>query len=158
MRCPSCTCLDDKVVDTRISRDGDAIRRRRECTRCGNRFTTYETYLRAELTVVKRDGTREDLNPEKLRDGIRHACWKRPVSEGEIDQVVRNVIDALEKVQDREIPSQSLGQMVMDELKQVDHVAYVRFASVYRRFEDIGEFLDTIKTLTDRQKLNSGSE
>jgi len=142
--------MDDKVVDSRIGKDGEAIRRRRECARCGHRFTTYESYLRTELIVVKRDGVREDFNPGKLHEGIRLACWKRPVSEEAIDGIVHRIQTHLEGLQDREVSSQQLGQMVMEELQRLDHVAYVRFASVYRRFEDIGEFLDEIANLQDR--------
>lgn len=152
MRCPKCGCPDDKVVDTRVSRDGDGIRRRRECLACANRFTTVEALLRADLVVVKRDGTREDFNPEKLRDGIRHACWKRPIAQEAIDTAVRDITNELETVQDRELSSHRLGEMVMERLRHLDHVAYVRFASVYRRFEDIDEFLDEIRNLTGRQK------
>ncbi|MCF7848099.1 MAG: transcriptional regulator NrdR [Kiritimatiellales bacterium] len=154
MRCPKCGCLDDKVIDTRVSREGDAIRRRRECLECTHRFTTYEALLRTDLIVVKRDGTREDFNPEKLRDGIRHACWKRPISPEQINDCVRRVASQLEGVQEREISSQDLGQLVMEELRQLDHVAYVRFASVYRRFGDIDEFLEEIKDLTDHKQNN----
>jgi len=152
MLCPKCSGLDDKVTDTRISKEGDSIRRRRECLSCGNRFTTYESILRAEVVVVKRDGTREDYDMEKIRLGIRKACWKRPVSEEQIETVVKAITERLENLQEREVPSQAVGEMVMKELQQLDEVAYVRFASVYRRFKDIDQFINEIRKLTDQQK------
>jgi transcriptional repressor NrdR len=151
MKCSKCNCIEDKVIDTRVSKDGDSIRRRRECLACGNRFTTYETLLRTEVAVVKRDGTREDFNPEKLRKGIRRACWKRPISVEQIDEIVKALTADIENLYQREISSQDLGQLVMEALSRLDHVAYVRFASVYRSFEDVGEFIDEIQSLTDRQ-------
>ena len=149
MRCPSCACPDDKVVDTRISKDGAAIRRRRECASCGARLTTYEAILRAESVIVKRDGRREDFSPEKLRSGLQHACWKRPISEDQIDSLVKTISARLAALQQREVASHVLGQFVVEALCDVDHVAYVRFASVYRRFEDVGEFLSEIENLKD---------
>ncbi|MFA5205922.1 MAG: transcriptional regulator NrdR [Lentisphaeria bacterium] len=151
MRCPKCSCGDDKVIDTRVSKEGDSIRRRRECLNCGQRFTTYENITRAEVVVVKRDGSREDFNAEKVRAGVRHACWKRPVSEEQIEDVVRRVAERLENMQEREVASQVVGELVMRELQHLDEVAYVRFASVYRRFKDIDQFLDEIRNLTDRR-------
>lgn len=151
MRCPKCSCLDDKVIDTRISKEGDSIRRRRECLKCGGRFTTYEMVMHTDFVVVKRDGTREEFNPEKLKAGIRKACWKRPVSEEQVDGMLKSIVDRLETMQDREISSQVLGELVMGALQKVDEVAYVRFASVYRRFKDIDQFINEIKHLTDRQ-------
>jgi len=151
MRCPKCSCLDDKVTDTRVSKEGDSIRRRRECLNCNQRFTTYENVTRAEVVVVKRDGSREDFNAEKVRAGVRHACWKRPVSEEQIEAVVRRVAEQLENLQEREVASQVVGEQVMRELQRLDEVAYVRFASVYRRFKDIDQFLDEIRNLTDRR-------
>ena len=151
MRCPKCSCLDDKVLDTRVSKEGDSIRRRRECLNCNQRFTTYENITRAEVGVIKRDGSREDFNAEKVRAGVRHACWKRPVSEEQIEAVVRRVAEQLENLQEREVASQVVGEQVMRELQRLDEVAYVRFASVYRRFKDIDQFLDEIRNLTDRR-------
>ena len=151
MRCPKCANLDDKVVDTRVSKEGDSTRRRRECLNCGARFTTYEMVVRSEFVIVKRDGTREEFNPEKLKMGVRRACWKRPVNEEQIDQAVRNIIERLENMQEREIASQLVGEQVMRELEQLDEVAYVRFASVYRRFKDIDQFINEIRHLTDRR-------
>jgi transcriptional repressor NrdR len=150
MKCPKCACMDDRVVDSRISKEGDSIRRRRECARCNHRFTTYETYLRTEVVVVKRNGVREDFNPAKLYEGIRLACWKRPISEEAIEDIVHRIQTHLDGLQEREISSLQVGQMVMEELQRLDHVAFVRFASVYRRFQDIGEFLEEIASLQDR--------
>jgi len=149
MLCPKCNCLDDKVIDSRISREGDTIRRRRECLRCGNRFTTYEMITRTDLIVVKRDGARQDFSPEKLRHGIRRACWKRPVGEQEIDQTVQRIAARFDSLQQREVTSEDLGEAVMDELQKLDQVAYVRFASVYRRFTDVDHFMKEIQKLTD---------
>lgn len=151
MRCPKCSNLDDKVIDTRISKEGDSIRRRRECLSCTHRFTTYEMVMRSEIVVVKRDGTREDYNPEKLKVGVRKACWKRPVSEEQIDTLERHVTERLESMQEREISTQLVGEIVMAELQRLDEVAYVRFASVYRHFKDIDQFINEIRHLTDRR-------
>jgi len=155
MKCLKCGCLDDKVIDSRIARDGESIRRRRQCLRCDYRFTTYESILRTEAVIIKRDGGREDFNPEKLRRGIRHACWKRPISETQIDAVINDIITQIENAHSREISSQYVGELVMSELRQLDHVAYVRFASVYRRFEDIGEFVNEIKSLTKKNSSDN---
>ena len=148
MRCPNCGCVEDKVVDTRVGKENRSIRRRRECIKCGNRFTTNESIIRAEFTIVKRDGTRDEFNPEKLRDGMLRACWKRPVSPAQVDKAVRNVTSVLEALQQREISSLKVGELVMNELRKIDHVAFVRFASVYRQFEDIDEFVNEIHRLT----------
>ena len=144
MRCPKCHCLDDKVLDTRISKEGDSVRRRRECTECSTRFTTYEQIMREEIVVVKRDGTREDYHPEKVRAGVRKACWKRPISEAQLEELIRRVTEKLESGPDREVPSKLIGEAIMEELQRLDEVAYVRFASVYRRFKDIDQFVKEI--------------
>ncbi len=151
MRCPKCSCTDDKVIETRISKEGDGIRRRRECLGCSFRFTTREIVVPTEILVVKRDGSREEFDPEKLRLGVRHACWKRSVSEQEIDGLVADVTDELGRLQDREVPSQVIGEIVMTRLQDIDEVAYVRFASVYRRFKDIDQFINTVQSLSDKQ-------
>jgi transcriptional repressor NrdR len=150
MKCPDCGNPDDKVIDSRVSKEGDSIRRRRECTACGARFTTHEIILKAEMVVIKNDGAREDFDPGKIRSGIRHACWKRPVSEAQVDKMVHAVVTCLENLQQREIKAETIGEAVMDELHNVDHVAYVRFASVYRSFEDVGEFISEIQNLADK--------
>jgi len=151
MRCPQCQHVEDRVIDTRVCRAGESIRRRRECLGCGNRFTTYEVIVRTEKQIVKRDGRREDFDPEKLRTGIRRACGKRPISVDAIDSIIQKVASHIEQRPDREIPSQELGEMIMNELRGLDEVAYVRFASVYRHFQDVDDFVDTVRTLTDPQ-------
>jgi transcriptional repressor NrdR len=154
MRCPQCHCLDDKVVDSRVIKDGEGVRRRRECLNCGHRYTTYEAVIHAELKVVKKGDIREDLDREKLRIGIEKACWKRPVDGTDIDLVVDTVISGLERDFDREVSSFEIGNRVMAALKEVDEVAYVRFASVYRQFKDIDQFIEEIRKLgiSDRRK------
>lgn len=147
MRCPKCSCIDDRVIDTRVSKDGESIRRRRECVGCTHRFTTYEMVVRTEAVVVKRDGRREDFDPKKLRQGIRMACWKRQVSEEQINEMIQNINNKLGQLQQQEIDSKLIGELTMEQLQQVDHVAYVRFASVYRRFKDIDQFLNEIQSL-----------
>lgn len=158
MRCPQCGCNDDKVVETRISKEADAIRRRRQCESCGFRFTTREMVLPADITVVKRDGRREDFDPEKLRAGIRHACWKRSVSEETIDALVDRISAMLMRLQaqQREVQSQAIGEMVMEALRTIDEVAYVRFASVYRQFKDIDEFISEVQSLNELQSDDAG--
>jgi transcriptional repressor NrdR len=162
MRCPNCEGLDDKVIDTRESKTGDLIRRRRECLACGHRFSTRESVVRTELSVVKRDERREDFDPDKLYRGMQHACWKRPVSEAQIDALVTDITAKISKSMEREIPSHVLGEMVMQALRGLDEVAYVRFASVYRRFKDIDEFIDAVQNLSDanqkRDKDDGGAK
>jgi transcriptional repressor NrdR len=139
MRCPYCANLEDRVVDSRESREGDVIRRRRECTRCDRRFTTYEKIELPAFQVVKRDQRREAYDRGKLMRGLQIACRKRPVPQAELDNVADTIESAI--AGEREISSQRLGTMVMDRLRDVDPVAYVRFASVYRRFEDVDAFV-----------------
>ncbi|OPZ28293.1 MAG: Transcriptional repressor NrdR [Lentisphaerae bacterium ADurb.BinA184] len=150
MRCPKCGTDDDKVIDTRASREGDSIRRRRECLHCNHRFTTYESILGSDIQVVKRDGTREEFAPDKIRKGIERACWKRHISSEQIDETMKAVCSRIEGLQQREVSSAQIGQVIMEELKKLDDVAYVRFASVYRRFKDVEEFLQEIHRLADR--------
>ncbi len=147
MRCPKCTSIEDKVIDSRISKEGNTIRRRRECLECGHRYTTIETLVRDGIVVIKRDGRREDLDREKLLHAIRAACHKRPVDLEQITMIVDDVIDALEAQYEREIPSRAIGDEVMRHLRLIDQVAYVRFASVYKEFRDVAEFVDEISTL-----------
>ena len=147
MRCPECHCLDDKVVDSRSVKEGDGVRRRRECLSCGHRFTTYEGIIQAELKVIKRNSIREEFDREKLRQGIENACYKRPVDPDEIDRIVDEVYNSLQRDFDKEVPSLEVGKRVMEALKQVDQVAYVRFASVYRKFKDVEEFIEEIRAL-----------
>jgi transcriptional repressor NrdR len=147
MRCPKCSHPEDKVIDSRAARNDDAIRRRRMCLRCGHRFTTYEEVVRARLLVIKRDGRSEELSREKLTQGVERACEKRPVTAEDIERLVDRVIEELENENDREVPSHVIGQKVMDKLEDIDEVAFVRFASVYRRFKDVSQFLGAIEGL-----------
>ena len=149
MRCPRCGCQNDKVIDSRTSREGATIRRRRECLSCEHRFTTYEEIEREGLVVVKRDGRREDFSREKLLSGIRKACQKRPVSPEMIERMVDGIEQEMADRYDREIPCAALGERVMDALREVDEVAYVRFASVYRRFQEATDFVQAVKTLEE---------
>jgi transcriptional repressor NrdR len=147
MRCPKCGCQEDKVIDSRSSREGGTIRRRRECLQCGHRFTTYEEIERQPLVVLKRDGRREEFSREKLAGGIRRACQKRPVSPQAIEEVVDRIVSDIHDKYDGEVPCLAIGERVMDELRLLDPVAYVRFASVYRRFEEAGDFVQAVKKL-----------
>ncbi len=150
MRCVQCGSLKDKVLDSRSSKDGTTIRRRRECLKCGYRYTTYEQIERTELRVVKRDGTRESLNREKLTSGLIKACEKRPVSMERLDRAVEEILTDLHKDHLAEVPSASIGAKVMDKLHEIDPVAYVRYVSVYRQFENVSEFIAEIQSLSKR--------
>ena len=147
MRCPKCSHMEDKVLDSRISRSGDAQRRRRMCMRCGYRFTTYEEILRPHLKVVKTDGRHEELDRNKLMSGIERACEKRPISVSDIENMVDSLIEEIESEYENEIPSEIVGQKVMDRLEKLDEVAFVRFASVYRRFRDVNQFVNAIQDM-----------
>ena len=154
MRCPKCTSIEDKVIDSRISREGNTIRRRRECLECGHRFTTTEGLVRDGLIVTKRDGRREDFSREKLNHAVRAACHKRPIDAEQMTMLVEDVIDALEAQYESEIPSQAIGDGVMQRLRKIDQVAYVRFASVYKEFRDVNEFVDEISALVKSKPKN----
>ena len=147
MRCPKCSSIEDKVVDSRISKDGVTIRRRRECLGCGHRFTTTEQILREGIVVIKRDGRREEFDRTKLLAGIRKACEKRPVDLEQLNMVVEDVMDTLEGQYDYEIPSKAIGEMIMQRLRRIDPIAYIRFASVYKEFRDLSELLEEISSL-----------
>ena len=147
MRCPKCSCENDKVIDSRSIRDGAGVRRRRECARCQYRFTTVEEIIPEELKVVKRNGVREEYSSEKLRTGIKNACYKRPVSDEEIDSVVEDINHSLMRDFDKEVPSLEIGERVMDALRDLDQIAYVRFASVYRKFQAAKDFISEVKHL-----------
>ena len=147
MHCPFCGAEDTKVYDSRLAPDGDQIRRRRECVSCQTRFTTFESAELQLPRVVKVDGARENFNPDKVRVGIIRALEKRPVSTDAIDAAIDRIRRRLMSADAREVESRHIGELVMDELKGMDHVAYVRFASVYRNFEDVGEFADEIERL-----------
>ena len=147
MKCPYCGHLGDKVVDSRESKEGEAIRRRRECLDCGKRFTSYERIDEIAYMVVKKDGSRERFDRPKLVAGLMKACEKRPVSMAALDAVADRVEAVLQERTEKEIGTVEIGGLVMDELKTLDKVAYVRFASVYRHFRDIGEFMSELKDL-----------
>jgi transcriptional repressor NrdR len=151
MRCPKCAQARDKVIDSRSIRNGEVIRRRRVCAKCGHRFTTYEEVVKSVLCVLKRDGRHEDFNRAKLRAAIAHAAVKRPISDPQLDQLVDDILHEIETEYDREVPSTVIGRKVMDKLEQIDEVAFLRFASVYRRFRDASQFLSEIENLIGRQ-------
>ena len=147
MRCPKCTSIEDKVIDSRIARDGNTIRRRRECLECGHRFTTNESLVRDSLIVVKRDGRTEPFMRDKLVAAVRAACHKRPIDGEQIYMLVEDVIDAVEAGFESQVPTKAIGEQVMVRLRKLDQVAYVRFASVYKEFRDVNEFVDEITSL-----------
>ena len=150
MRCPKCGCQDDKVIDSRASREGSTIRRRRECASCTHRFTTYEVIEHGSLMVLKSDGRHEEFSKEKLLAGIKKACQKRPVTPEAIDELVERIVVELGSEYDREVPGSVIGARVMEGLRGLDPVAYVRFASVYRQFQEAGEFVDAVKKLEEK--------
>lgn len=152
MRCPKCTSIEDKVIDSRIGREGSTIRRRRECLECGHRFTTTETHVRDGMVVLKRDGRREGFDRDKLIRAVRAACHKRPIDAEQISMLIDDVLDAMEARFDSEVPSQAIGDGIMQRLRKIDQVAYVRFASVYKEFRDVGEFVDEISLLHQRAR------
>ncbi len=147
MRCPKCGCLDDKVIDSRAVKEGAGVRRRRECLGCSYRYTTIEGVIPEELKVIKRNNEREDFDRDKLRRGIANACYKRPVSSDEIDRIVEEIATSVLRDFDKEVSSAEIGHRVMEQLRGVDQVAYVRFASVYRKFKDVEEFIAEIRAL-----------
>ena len=147
MKCPFCGHSDTQVLDSRVSEEGDAIRRRRRCLSCDKRFTTYERVELALPSVVKRNGSRSDYDSSKLRGSLALALRKRPVSTEEVDRVVARIEETLLASGLREVPTEHIGELVMNELKKLDKVAYVRFASVYKSFEDIGEFVEAIREM-----------
>jgi len=151
VRCPFCGHLEDKVVDSRESREGDSIRRRRECLSCARRFTSYERVEEVPLVILKKDGRREPFDRQKLMKGLLLACQKRPVSLARIEELVADVQSRLMERPDREIRSRELGELIMDELKALDQVAYVRFASVYRDFKDLPDFVKALEGLMHKE-------
>lgn len=155
MRCLKCNSLEDKVIDSRSSKDGLSIRRRRECLECKYRYTTYEQVERNEFQVIKRGNLREPYRPEKLLSGMIKACEKRPVAISDLEAAVEEITNELAAENLKEIPSRMIGPKVMSKLQHIDQVAFVRYASVYRQFKDVGEFIDEIQSL-ERQPLNEG--
>ena len=147
MKCIYCGCIDSKVVDSRQNEDGTSIRRRRECISCGKRFTTYETVENTPILVVKKDGSRQPFDVAKVKTGIMKACEKRPISMASIDKLVGDIQRKILNSLDQEVPSTMIGELVMEGLKEIDEVAYVRYASVHRQFKDINTLLDEIESL-----------
>lgn len=152
MKCIFCGCLESKVIDSRSNDDRTVIRRRRECLACGKRYTTYETVETSHVLVVKSNGTRQEFNVEKIKNGIVKACEKRPVPMYKIDKLIEDIQKQVYNSMEQEITSKKIGEMVMDGLKDIDEVAYVRFASVYRQFKDISTFLQELERLTSNDK------
>jgi transcriptional repressor NrdR len=151
MRCPTCKLDNDRVIDSRSSDDGYAIRRRRECLSCKRRYTTYERLEEPVVRVIKKDGAREPFSREKIRTGLEKACWKRPISAEKIDALITELEAEVYSHGDNEIESRQLGEMVMDRLAQLDQVAFVRFASVYREFKDVNDFVDELQPMLRQQ-------
>ncbi|HEY7728483.1 MAG TPA: transcriptional regulator NrdR [Candidatus Eisenbacteria bacterium] len=147
MKCPSCGHLEDRVIDSRSAREGQAIRRRRECLQCRRRFTTYETVETTPLLVIKKDGRREPFSRDKILNGLLRACEKRPIPADKIHAVVDVIENDLLRQAVEEVPSSVIGERVMEELHKLDEVAYVRFASVYRHFKDLNQFLEELRSL-----------
>ena len=156
MRCPFCHDLENRVVDSRLGKEGDAIRRRRHCERCGRRFTTYERVEDALPMVAKKDGRREPFERGKIVNGLKRACEKRPISVDTIEGIADTIERQLQEGGDREVTSQALGEAVMGALRDLDAVAYVRFASVYRSFRDVHEFMRELEDLIAKRRTGSG--
>lgn len=152
MKCPYCGYKEDKVVDSRATQEQFAIRRRRECLKCGKRFTTYEYIEEVSLMVIKKDGRREPFDRKKILAGIIRACEKRPVSMEKMEEIATQVERAVQKKIDREAPSSRIGELVMERLKTLDDVAYVRFASVYRQFKDVSQFMTELKEMLGQER------
>jgi len=152
MKCPFCGYKEDKVVDSRATSEESAVRRRRECLKCGKRFTTYEYIEEISLLVIKKDGRRQAFDRKKILAGIIRACEKRPVSVEKMENVVVQVEHAIQKKSDREVLSSRIGELVMERLKTIDDVAYVRFASVYRQFKDVGQFMVELRDILGKDK------
>ena len=151
-KCPYCGNPDTKVIDSRPAEDGSSIRRRRACDICGKRFTTYEKIETIPLIIIKKDNNREQYSRQKIENGIIRACYKRPVPTEKIQQAVNNIETKVFSLEEKEIPSSVVGELVMDELKDLDEVAYVRFASVYREFKDVNTFMDELKKILDKEE------
>jgi len=147
MKCPKCQTDNDRVVDSRTTPDGSAIRRRRQCLACKHRFTTFERIERGPLKVIKKDGSREPYDRQKIKQGLEKACWKRPISDQQIEAVIATVEEKLEELGEKEVESRQIGELVMEQLRELDQVAYVRFASVYRQFQDAHDFFSELKPM-----------
>ncbi len=160
MRCPFCNQVDDRVVDSRETRDGTVVRRRRECRHCSRRFTSYERLDEIPFRVEKKDGRRESFNRSKLINGLLKACEKRPVPVRRLEDIVDEIETLIQENPDRELPARTVGELVMQRLRDLDKVAFVRFASVYRQFEDVSEFMDELRGLIGQrsEKRPMGSQ
>jgi transcriptional repressor NrdR len=156
MKCPHCQVDNDRVIDSRTSQDGFATRRRRECTACGHRFTTYERIEGSSIKLIKKDGTREPFDRVKIKRGLEKACWKRRISDEQLEAVVNAVENELEARFEPEVPSRDVGELVMAHLRELDQVAYVRFASVYRQFEDVQDFVHELKPMLAEARRKTG--
>ncbi|MCX5710024.1 MAG: transcriptional regulator NrdR [Candidatus Omnitrophica bacterium] len=152
MKCPHCGYKEDKVVDSRATAEESAVRRRRECLKCGKRFTTYEYVEEVSLMVIKKDGRREPFDRKKILNGVIRACEKRPVSMEKMEEIVTQTERSIQKKSDREVSASRIGELVMERLKGLDDVAYVRFASVYRQFKDVGQFMVELKDILGKDK------
>lgn len=152
MRCPNCGNIEDKVVDSRLSAEGNSIRRRRECLKCEQRFTTYEHIEQTPLMVVKKDGRREPFDRKKILAGLIKACEKRPISMESLEQLIDKIELTLQKNYEKEVGSKEIGELVIKMLQELDEIAYVRFASVYRQFKDVGQFMKALKGLLDKEE------
>jgi len=157
MRCPYCGHLEDKVVDSRESKDGESIRRRRECIECGRRFTSYERIDEIPYMVVKKDGRREPFERNKIMAGMLRACEKRPISVNQLESIANQIEKAVHDSSDRELSTSEIGKLIMRRLKALDKVAYVRFASVYLEFEDVSEFMTELKALVSSRNAPDSS-
>jgi transcriptional repressor NrdR len=155
MRCPYCTSLDNKVVDSRMGKEGESIRRRRECLKCEGRFTTYERVEEVLPSVIKKDGRREPFDRQKILNGLKKACEKRPISLEMLERTVEEIEKSLQERGLKEIPSTVVGEEVMERLHKLDEVAYVRFASVYRSFRDINEFMSELKDILSNKEMKA---
>ncbi len=154
MKCPYCQEDNDKVIDSRSGEEGFAIRRRRICVSCDKRFTTYERVTELDIKVVKKDNAREMFRPEKIRRGLERACWKRPIPTDQLERIILEIVQQVYQHNDSEIESHEIGEMVMDKLMDLDDVAYIRFASVYRQFTDIHDFVEEVRPILDRNNLS----
>lgn len=152
MKCPYCNCQDSKVIDSRSADEDTTIRRRRECIRCGRRFTTYETIETTPILVVKNDGSRQAFDADKIKRGIIKACEKRPVSAETIERMKDSIVKEIYNSMSSEVTSKKIGELVMNQLKEVDEVAYVRYASVYRSFKDVSSFMEELQNLMQQNK------
>ena len=153
MKCPYCQADNDKVIDSRSGEDGFVIRRRRMCVACEKRFTTYERVAELEIRVVKKDGSREPFRPEKIRQGMERACWKRPIPTDQVEAVIMEIVQGVYMHSNSEIDSQIIGEMVMEKLIDLDDVAYIRFASVYRQFTDVHDFMEEVRPILGRNQI-----